>query len=71
MEPTTAYPVQFSVEYPDRALNRLTTAFRIVVVIPIAIVLGAVSGGTWQWSSHGRTTEVAAGRAVCWSSRRC
>jgi hypothetical protein len=39
----------------------LTTAFRIVVVIPIAIVLGAVSGGTWQWTSHGRTTEVAAG----------
>ena len=24
-----AYPVQFSIDYPDRALNRLTTAFRI------------------------------------------
>jgi hypothetical protein len=61
MEPTITYPVQFSVDYPDRPLNRLTTAFRIVVVIPIAIVLGAVSGGTWQWSSGGRTSEVAAG----------
>jgi hypothetical protein len=28
-----AYPVQFSVEYPDRPLNRLTTAFRIFVAI--------------------------------------
>ena len=55
------YPVQFSVDYPDRALDRLTTLFRIFVVIPIAIVLGAVNGGTWQWTSGGRTTAVAAG----------
>jgi hypothetical protein len=61
MKPMTAYPVQFSVEYPDRTLNRLTTAFRIVTVIPIAIVLGAVSGGTWQWTSSNGTSEVAAG----------
>ena len=40
----TNYPVQLDVEYPDRALNRLTTFFRIFTVIPIAIVLAAVSG---------------------------
>ena len=55
------YPVQFSVDYPDRSLNRLTTAFRIFVAIPILIVLGSVSGGTWQWSSARGTTVVAAG----------
>src|SRR6516165_11664777 len=38
------YPVQFSVDYPDRPLSRLSTAFRIFLVIPIAIVLSAVSG---------------------------
>jgi hypothetical protein len=57
------YPVQFSVDYPDRPLNRLTTFFRIFMVIPIAIVLGAVAGGTWQWTSGtsgGRTVVVAA-----------
>ena len=27
------YPVQFSVDYADRPLNRLSTAFRIIVVI--------------------------------------
>ncbi len=54
------YPVQFSVDYPDRDLNRLTTAFRIFTVIPIAIVLGAVDGATWQWSyPHGYTVVVA------------
>src|SRR5215472_5560766 len=38
------YPVQFSVDYPGRPLNRLSTAFRIILVIPIVIVLSAVSG---------------------------
>jgi hypothetical protein len=46
MQPPTTYPVRFSVDYPDRPLNRVTTAFRIFVVIPIAFVLGAVSGGS-------------------------
>ena len=64
------YPVQFSVDYPDRDLNRVTTAFRIFTIIPIAIVLGTVSGGTWQWSyQHGST--AAAGPAACSSSARC
>jgi hypothetical protein len=57
MEPAP-YPVQFSVDYPDRPLNRVTTFFRIFVVIPIAIVLGTVSGQA-SWQSSGR--EVAAG----------
>ena len=61
MQPTTTYPVQFSVDYPDRALNRLTTALRVIVVVPIVIVLAAVSGGTWQWSSARGTSGVAAG----------
>jgi hypothetical protein len=58
-----AYPVQFSVDYPDRALDRVSTAFRIFVAIPILIVLGTVAGGTWQWSygKGGTTTVVAAG----------
>src|SRR5271157_3734489 len=50
------YPVQFAVEYPDRPLNRLTSFFRIFVIIPIAIVLGAVSGATWE--SAGSTSTL-------------
>ena len=38
------YPVTFSVDYPDRKLNRLTTFFRIFTVIPILILAGAISG---------------------------
>jgi hypothetical protein len=55
----TSYPVQFAVAYPDRALNRLTTFFRIFVAIPILIVLGSVSGSTWQWSTETTRGAVA------------
>jgi hypothetical protein len=40
------YPLTYSVDYPDRELNRLTTFFRIFTVIPIAIVLAFVSGAS-------------------------
>jgi hypothetical protein len=46
MQPTD-YPVAFSMEYPERDLNRLTTAFRIFTVIPIAIILTLLGGGGW------------------------
>ena len=49
-QPTTpGYALTFDVEYPDRPLNRLTSAFRIFTVIPIAILLatlGTVSTAT-------------------------
>jgi hypothetical protein len=60
MQPAV-YPVQFSVDYPDRPLNRLTTFFRIFVAIPILILIGSVAGGVWQWSTQSHTTAVAAG----------
>jgi len=60
-----AYPVEFSVDYPDRELDRLTTAFRIFTVIPIAIVLALVSaggaGGPGGWGGEGRGFFLAFG----------
>jgi hypothetical protein len=40
-----AYPVQFSVDYPDRPLERVSTAFRIFAAIPILIILLAIASG--------------------------
>ena len=54
-----SYPVRFSVDYPDRELDRVTTFFRLFTAIPIVIVLGSVSGETWQWS-YDQGTAVAA-----------
>ncbi len=54
-----AYPVRFTVDYPDRPLDRLTTAFRIFAAIPILIVLGTVSGGeSWQWGTDNTQAAV-------------
>ena len=63
------YPVQFSVEYPDRDLDRLTTAFRIIVAIPIIVVLGGLGGGEWSsgWgdgSPHTGAWVAGAGAAI-------
>jgi hypothetical protein len=44
MDPDSPYPVQYSVDYPDRPLNRISTFFRLFTVIPIAIVLALVEG---------------------------
>ncbi len=43
--PTAPYSARLEVAYPDR-LNRLTTAFRLVLVIPIVIVIGVLTGST-------------------------
>jgi hypothetical protein len=54
------HPVTFEVDYPDRSMDRVTTFFRLFAAIPILIVLGTVSGGTWQWT-YEQGTYVAAG----------
>jgi len=40
------YPVRFDVDYPDRDLNRLTTAFRLIWIIPIGIIAALVAHTT-------------------------
>lgn len=62
--PPDPYPVTYDVAYPDRELNRLTTFFRLFTVIPIAIVLGTVSGGTWSTTYEGTTTYGAAAGGI-------
>jgi hypothetical protein len=55
------YPVRFSVDYPDRDLNRLTTGLRIFTVIPIAIVLASIGGYTGRWGGETSATTIAVG----------
>ena len=56
------YPVRFSVDYPDHPLDKTSTALRIFWAIPILIILGAVSGGTWSWSAgDGQAAAAGAG----------
>ena len=68
----TGYPVAFSVDYPDRPLNRLTTGFRIFVAIPILIVAatlggegssyyGSAGGEHWAWGGGGAAAVLVLG----------
>jgi Domain of unknown function (DUF4389) len=47
------HPVQFSVDYPERSLDRLTSALRIFTVIPIAVVLATINGFTARYGGSG------------------
>lgn len=50
------YPVRFDVEYPE-TLDRLSTALRLIWVIPIAIVVAALSPGSLQ-AGRGAGTDI-------------
>jgi hypothetical protein len=58
-----AYPVQFSVQYPDRKLNRLTTAFRPILAIPILAVAASIGGHEEAFGAgrHGGTIGAGLG----------
>jgi len=60
------YPVQFAVEYPDRDLDRVRTAFRLVIAIPIGVVLASVSGSEAAGAAgeHASTVTIGAGGAL-------
>jgi hypothetical protein len=55
------YPLTFSVDYPDRSLNRLTTAFRILTIIPIAILAATIEGGSFGSQAGGEGVRYAGG----------
>jgi len=50
------YPLTFSVNYPERDLDRLSTAFRIFWIIPVAILAATVEGGSFSTGSGARYT---------------
>ena len=58
----SSYPVQFDVDFPERKLDRFTTALRLIVAIPIVIVLSLMSGQTLN--DDNRNTLVIGGAAV-------
>ena len=54
--PAPQFPLTYTVEYPDRKLNRLSSAFRFVWLIPIGVIVALLTegfnfqGGSYSWS---------------------
>jgi hypothetical protein len=68
--PPPPYPVQLRVDAPVEARNRLTVGLRFLWVIPIAIVLAAVSGGVWTLRPADSSVVIviaAAGGFLFWA----
>ena len=62
MQDTPSYPVRFSVDYPDRTLDWLSTLFRPIIAPPILVVLCAVAGPAWGgWPEDGSRIAAASG----------
>jgi hypothetical protein len=55
-----AYPITLSVDFPERDLNRLTTAFRIIVAIPILVVLTLLTGESVRYATTTNGTNETA-----------
>ena len=55
------YPLTFSVDYPDRNLDRLSTAFRIFWIIPMAILAATLEGGSFGANAGGSEVRYAGG----------
>jgi hypothetical protein len=60
------YAARLDIDYPERDLNRLTTAFRIVLIIPIIIILALIEGATGgaNWSDGAQDGAGMAGGGV-------
>ncbi|MGN6167835.1 MAG: DUF4389 domain-containing protein [Solirubrobacteraceae bacterium] len=55
------YPLTFAVDYPDRSLDRVSTAFRLIWIIPIAILAAFLEGGGFASNAEGSGASYAAG----------
>ncbi|MBI2691237.1 MAG: DUF4389 domain-containing protein [Solirubrobacterales bacterium] len=53
------YPVDVSIEYQDRELNRTTTFFRVFTIIPIGIIVALLSGSSGTYSDSGAAVGAA------------
>jgi hypothetical protein len=58
---TSSYPVSLDIQYPDRDLKRLTSVFRVILIVPIAAILILVSGPGWDSGQQAWRFPCAAG----------
>jgi hypothetical protein len=62
--PEPPYPARLEIDYPEQ-LNRVTTAFRIILIIPIAIILGILTdSGTTAWENDDGEWVTTTGTSI-------
>ena len=62
MQDPLSYPLRFSVAYPARDLDWLTTLFRPFLALPVLVLLGTVAGAAWGgWQEECARTAGGSG----------
>jgi len=61
--PSEPYALRLDIDYPEK-LSRLTTAFRLILIIPIAIILAVLSGASNSTVTVLRETGEVVSRAT-------
>ena len=59
--PATPYPLTLTVDYPDRPLDRLSSALRFLWIIPIGVIAALIGSGTMS-GGHRLFLVVGGGR---------
>jgi len=63
-DPASGYPARLTVDYPDQ-LDRVTTFFRVFMIIPIAIVISVLTAGATQtqtlYDQNGQVVDTSSG----------
>ena len=63
MPPEETYAARLEIDYPPGELDRVTTAFRIIWIIPILIIVGLLGGAAGAIGSFGGGAGRAGGSA--------
>jgi hypothetical protein len=59
-----SYPVSLKIDYPEKDLNRLTSVFRLVLIVPIVTILVLISGPNWDSAKEASRFPLAVGGIV-------
>jgi len=61
--PSSGFPLTYSVDYPEK-LDRLSSFFRIIWIIPIGVISGLLGSGAISPHTHGSYWGVLAGGGI-------
>jgi hypothetical protein len=65
MDTSKPYPVSLTIDYPGQPRNRASVFFRLVLVVPIAVLVALLVGSEYRWGLDG------AGRELAWATAGC
>ena len=65
MDDNKPYPVSLTVDYPEQPRDRASVFFRLILVIPVAVVVALLVGTSYHYGFDG------AGRDTAWATAGC